>query len=175
MYPQPYQPVASASLGMSTASHAETEQGFARLVEEEEDKSKLEAGRIHKQRAQAVICAITAHLCIGGIYTFSLFSDAIARNLGVIGAAEEDWNVSSVIPIFSLTITMAGLTAAFTGGWSERVGPNKPIALAGLLWGGGLLVCAFGLVQHSIFVVYLGYGFFGGLGIGLACEFVLNF
>jgi hypothetical protein len=137
-----------------------------------------EDGKLRSQfdrsKWQSVICAVAAHCCIGGIYTFSLFVEPLARNRGVVGLDAADWNVSAIIPIFSMTITMAGLTAAFTGAWAERVGPNRPIMYAGVFWGGGLMACALGLRMHSLWLVYFGYGFLGGFGVGLACAFAVS-
>jgi len=124
-------------------------------------------------RAIAVACAVAAHCAIGGIYTFSLFTDAISRNYGVVGKTSLDWSVSKVIPVFSLTIFVAGLTAATTGSWAERVGPRIPIMLAGVLWGGGLMLSAVALGLHSLVLLYITYGVLGGLGIGFACTCIL--
>lgn len=49
-----------------------------------------------------------------------------------------------------------------------KVGPRQAMAAASIAFGGGLVVGAAGLHFHSLPLLYLGYGFLGGTGIGLA-------
>ena len=49
-----------------------------------------------------------------------------------------------------------------------EVGARKAMAIASLAFGGGLSLGAAGLYFHSLPLLYLGYGFLGGTGIGLA-------
>ena len=96
------------------------------------DKSLHHSDPYFKDRLISICCAVAAHCSIGGIYTFSLFIDAFTRNNGVVISSSFDWNASQVVPIFSLTIGVAGLTAALSGKWAEKVGPRLPIVFAGL-------------------------------------------
>jgi MFS family permease len=41
------------------------------------------------------------------------------------------------------------------------------MATAAVCWGGGFLISALGVTIHSIWVVYLGYGVVGGIGLGI--------
>ena len=49
-----------------------------------------------------------------------------------------------------------------------KVGARKAMAAASIAFGGGLTLGAAGLYLHSLPLLYLGYGFLGGTGIGLA-------
>ena len=62
---------------------------------------------------------------------------------------------------------MLGLSAALFGRWVERVGPRKTMVASACCFCGGLLVAALGVRLHNIWVVYLGYGLIGGIGLGL--------
>lgn len=123
------------------------------------------------QRVIACICAVLTHTCLGGIYTFSLFTDALSKNVGVINRTPQDWDPAELVPIFSVTYGVSGLTALSTGEWAERMGPRVPIALAGVFWGGGLVLTSLALRLHSLGLLYISYGVFAGIGNGLACTY----
>jgi len=112
--------------------------------------------------------AILTHLSIGSVYSWSLFNEPLARSLGVVAASSADWGLSSVVPVFSATIGVAGLTAALSGPWAEKFGPRSAVLVAGMCWGSGLVLGGLGVSLHMLPLVYLGYGLVGGLGVGLA-------
>jgi MFS family permease len=62
---------------------------------------------------------------------------------------------------------MLGLSAAMFGKWLEKVGPRRAMAAATACFSGGFLIAALGIKLHLIALVYLGYGFIGGIGLGL--------
>lgn len=76
--------------------------------------------------------------------------------------------LSTVVPVFSTAVGFAGLVAALSGAWSDREGPRKSVALAGVLWGGGLALGGLGVMTNQLPLVYFGYGVVGGTGIGFA-------
>ena len=111
--------------------------------------------------------SIAIHLCIGSVYAWSIFNPALVKEFGVVTSAAGDWDLSSVVWIFSVSIVCLGLAAAFAGKWLEDVGPRCVGVTAALLWGGGFMIGAFGIVTHQLWLVYLGYGVLGGFGLGL--------
>ena len=111
--------------------------------------------------------SIAIHLCIGSVYAWSVFNPPLTRQLGVVAPAAEDWSLGSVVWIFSVAIVFLGLAAAFAGKWLEEVGPRMVGVVAALLWGGGFILGSFGIASHQLWLVYLGYGVFGGCGLGL--------
>ncbi len=111
--------------------------------------------------------SIAIHLCIGSVYAWSIFNPALMRELGVIVPAAGDWALSQVVWIFSTAIVFLGLAAAIAGKWLERVGPRCVGVTAACLWGGGFLIGSVGISTHQLWLIYLGYGFFGGCGLGL--------
>ncbi|MFA9462221.1 OFA family MFS transporter [Thiohalorhabdus methylotrophus] len=112
--------------------------------------------------------ALAIHLSIGQVYAFSVFNEPMTRILGVTESAPGDWKLTTLGWIFSIAIAVLGVTAAFGGRWLERVGPRKGMVVAALAWGGGFLLSAVGVWAHSVWLVYLGYGVFGGIGLGFA-------
>lgn len=111
--------------------------------------------------------SIAIHLCIGSVYSWSIFNPALVRELGVVTSAAGDWSLSSVIWIFSVAIVFLGLSAAIAGKWLERVGPRCVGVTSAILWGGGFLIGSQGVALHQLWLIYLGYGVLGGCGLGL--------
>ncbi len=111
--------------------------------------------------------SIAIHLCIGSVYAWSIFNPALYKLLGVAASADGDWSRAQVVMTFSIAIVALGLAAAIAGKWLEDVGPRCVGVTAACLWGGGFLVGSLGIMQHNIWLIYLGYGVFGGAGLGL--------
>lgn len=111
--------------------------------------------------------ALAVHLCIGQAYAFSVFNEPLTRVLGITKATPEDWRLTTLGWIFSLAIVFLGLSAAFGGKWLEKVGPRRTMFAAACSFGGGLLISAVGVWTHQIWLLYLGYGVLGGIGLGL--------
>ncbi len=111
--------------------------------------------------------ALSVHLCIGQAYAFSVFNDPLSRVIGISSAAPDDWKLTTLGWIFSLAIVFLGLSAAFGGKWLEKVGPRLTMFAAACCFGGGFWISALGVHLHEIWLIYLGYGVIGGIGLGL--------
>ena len=103
--------------------------------------------------------ALAIHLCIGQVYAFSVFKIPLMSRFDV-GEVSVGW-------IFSVAIAFLGLSAAFGGTWVEKSGPRKSMALAGTAWVLGFFIAAGGIATGQLWVVYLGYGVIGGIGLGI--------
>lgn len=111
--------------------------------------------------------AIGMHLCIGSVYSWSVFNEPLTRVLGGVASASADWGMVSVMPIFGVAIASLGLSAALGSRVLEEVGPRCTGVMCASLWGGGHLVAAAGISMHSLPLVIGGYGIIGGAGLGL--------
>jgi MFS family permease len=78
-----------------------------------------------------------------------------------------DWKVSELNWIFTLFIVFLGVSAAIWGGWLERVGPRKAGMVAAFCWAGGLVIGAGGIWLHQLWIMWLGTGVLGGIGLGI--------
>jgi MFS family permease len=96
-----------------------------------------------------------------------VFNDPLTRVIGISASAPEDWKLTTLGWIFSLAIVFLGLSAAFGGKWLEKVGPRLTMFVAACCFGGGFLISALGVLLHEIWLIYLGYGVIGGIGLGL--------
>lgn len=118
-------------------------------------------------RWYVAIAALSIHLSIGQVYAFSVFNLPLTRLIGVSAPAAEDWSLAAVSWIFSIAIAVLGLTAAFSGRWLRLLGPRPTVLLAALCFGGGFWVSGLGIWLHNLPLTILGYGVFGGVGLGL--------
>jgi len=125
--------------------------------------------------------ALCIHLCIGMAYGFSVFWLPLSRAIGLTGSkacpdmslAQElftttcDWRIASLGWMYTLFFVVLGVAAALRGGWLERAGPRKAGAVAALCWCGGLVLGALGVYVHQLWLMWLGSGVIGGIGLGL--------
>ncbi|MGB7885959.1 MAG: OFA family MFS transporter, partial [Xanthobacteraceae bacterium] len=125
--------------------------------------------------------ALCIHLCIGMAYGFSVFWLPLSRAIGLtapkacpdMNLLQElftttcDWKVASLGWMYTLFFVVLGVSAAIWGGWLERAGPRKAGVVAALCWSGGLLIGAFGIYVHQLWIMWLGAGVIGGIGLGL--------
>jgi len=111
--------------------------------------------------------ALAIHLCIGQVYGFSVFKLPMTKLLGITKSAPDDWTQSQLAVIFSIAIFFLGTSAAVFGKWVEEQGPRKAMFAAASCFGGGFLVAALGVELHNLWLVYLGYGVLGGIGLGI--------
>lgn len=103
--------------------------------------------------------ALAIHLCIGQAYATSVYKEALRVHF--------DTSLTAIGVIFSIAIVMLGVSAALFGTWVDRVGPRKTMFTAACCWASGFLVAAAGIATGQLWLVYLGYGFIGGIGLGL--------
>lgn len=126
--------------------------------------------------------ALAIHLCIGMAYGFSVFWLPLSQALGVsapvacaadmgfvarLFSAECDWPISMLSWIYTLFFVFLGCSAAVLGGWLEHAGPRKAGLVSALCWCGGLLISAIGVKTHQLWLMWLGSGVIGGIGLGL--------
>jgi MFS family permease len=137
--------------------------------------------------------ALCIHLCIGMAYGFSVFwkplegallgadgkavascsvatafwqqvADTLQRSLW---ATDCNWNRFDLGWMFTFFFVLLGVSAAIWGGWLESAGPRKAGLVSLACWCGGLLISAVGVTTHQLWLMWLGSGIIGGVGLGL--------
>ena len=103
--------------------------------------------------------ALCVHLSIGQVYAFSVFKNSLVERFDTSGTA--------IAWIFSIAIVMLGLSAAVLGTWVERSGPRKAMFASAMCWSTGFLVGSAGIATGQLWLLYLGYGVIGGIGLGI--------
>jgi MFS family permease len=125
--------------------------------------------------------ALAIHLCIGMAYGFSVFWLPLSKAVGIkasvacsadVGFVQElfvstcDWKISTLGWMYTLFFVFLGSSAALWGGWLEHVGPRKAAVISAVCWCGGMLLSALGIFLHQFWIMLLGSGVIGGIGLG---------
>lgn len=126
--------------------------------------------------------ALAIHLSIGMAYGFSVFWLPLSRAIGItapvkcaegmsffveIVARDCDWKISTLGWMYTMFFVFLGSSAAVFGRWLEHAGPRKAGVVAAFCWGGGFFISALGVYLHQIWLLWLGSGVIGGIGLGL--------
>jgi MFS family permease len=126
--------------------------------------------------------ALCIHLCIGMAYGFSVFWIPLTRSLGLdrtipcpadmawyekLFTTVCDWDKPILGWMYTLFFLFLGSSAALWGRWLEHAGPRMAGIVSALCWCGGLVISAFGVQTHQLWMMWLGSGVIGGIGLGL--------
>ncbi len=145
------------------------------------DKERIIAGPTFN-RWLVPPAALCIHLCIGMAYGFSVFWLPLTKALGInksvacptdmswvsmLFTTTCDWDKPILGWMYTLFFVFLGSSAALWGGWLERAGPRKAGVVSTLCWCGGLVMSAIGVYTHQLWLMWLGSGVIGGVGLGL--------
>lgn len=125
--------------------------------------------------------ALAVHLCIGMAYGFSVYWLPMSQLIG--GSAplqcpvdmsfwqqlvtrQCDWKISLLGWTYTLFFVFLGCSAALWGSWLEKVGPRLVSFVATLCWCGGLVLASAAIYFHQLWLLWLGAGVIGGIGLG---------
>jgi MFS family permease len=126
--------------------------------------------------------ALCIHLCIGMAYGFSVFWLPLTRAVGItrsipcpeampllekLTTTTCDWDKPLLGWMYTLFFIFLGSSAAVFGPWLEQAGPRKAGVVAAILWCGGLAIAALGVFWHQLWILWLGAGVIGGIGLGI--------
>lgn len=137
--------------------------------------------------------ALAVHLSIGMAYGFSVFwkplgnalmgadgaplkacaasattfAEKLSGTATALFATDCNWTQFDLGWMYTLFFVFLGCSAAVWGGWLERAGPRKAGLVSTLCWCGGLLISAYGVYTHQLWMMWLGSGVIGGIGLGL--------
>lgn len=111
-----------------------------------------------KNRYLIASCGVILHLMLGSTYAWSVYRNPII--------AETGWNQSSIAFAFSLAIFCLGMSAAFMGQVVDKLGPRVTGTISAILYASGNILTGVALANHSLLLLYLGYGVLGGIGLG---------
>ncbi len=102
--------------------------------------------------------------CAAGATTFG---EKLSGTLRALTATDCNWTQFDLGWMYTLFFVLLGCSAALWGGWLEREGPRKAGFVSALCWCGGLLISAYGVYSHQLWMMWLGSGVIGGIGLGL--------
>ncbi|VHL99860.1 L-lactate MFS transporter [Streptococcus pyogenes] len=101
---------------------------------------------------------ILLHLMLGSTYAWSVYRNPILQETG--------WDQAPVAFAFSLAIFCLGLSAAFMGNLVEQYSPRLTGTVSAILYASGNMLTGLAIDRKEIWLLYIGYGVIGGLGLG---------
>lgn len=102
-----------------------------------------------------LVAAVTMHLCLGGIYAWSVFVPVLRHNFG--------YSATQTQFIFGLTIAILCAGAVVSGRMLDVAGPRIPACLSAILLGSGYVVA--GAFGDHFWGLILGIGVLCGGGV----------
>jgi OFA family oxalate/formate antiporter-like MFS transporter len=116
-----------------------------------------------KGRWVLVLLGMVINLCLGSIYSWSVFvtplTNYFVNNLG------QSVTANDVLLPFSVFLAFFAIAMPLTGRFIETLGPRKVTIIGGILTGLGWLLAS---TVTSVPMLYLVYGVIGGVGVGVA-------
>src|SRR6056297_2457286 len=104
-----------------------------------------------------VFGAVLLQVCLGAIYSWSLFNQPLMDKFG--------WTSEEVFMTYSIAIFVFAFSTIFSGRLQDQIGPRKVATIGGILYGSGLIISSF---ATTLPMLYLGYGVLSGAGVGFA-------
>lgn len=105
-----------------------------------------------------VIGGILIQICLGAIYTWSVFRKPLQDD-------PYNFTLTQASLPFALVLIFFALSTIIGGRWLDKKGPKLVATVGGIFLGAGLVLA--GLCKNA-FGVALSYGVIGGIGVGLA-------
>ncbi|CVK31249.1 OFA family MFS transporter [Methanoculleus bourgensis] len=110
-----------------------------------------------------VALGLLINLCLGSIYSWSVFVTPLAAHFSAMLGREV--TAGEVLLPFSVFLAFFAVAMPLSGKYIERYGPRAMTITGGLLTGLGWLLAS---TATSIETLYIVYGVIGGLGVGIA-------
>lgn len=110
-----------------------------------------------KRRRLSLVFTLLICVCAGLGYAWSVFQNPI---LGMFPS----WGASGVSVAFTLQVALSALAPLLFGSFYSKWKTRNIITVGGLLLSVGLICVSF---MNSLFMLYLFYGIFAGLGVGM--------
>lgn len=116
-----------------------------------------------RKRNGALLACCLVNLCLGSIYAWSVFSQAMSEYLNA--AFGLPVTAADMAIVYTVANCIGPVTMITGGRINDALGPKRVILLGGILFGGGMMLSGF---AKSIGFLMVSYGLIGGLGLGLA-------
>ncbi|KAJ2159960.1 hypothetical protein GGF46_002624 [Coemansia sp. RSA 552] len=118
-------------------------------------------GRVRCQPWMVIPAGILIQFCYGSVYAWSIFNGPINRLM----AADPSYAGAEIT--FYIALGVLGVTAAIFGPWIERSHPRKSGSIGLVVFFSGHLTSALAVHMRMISLLYFGYGFVAGIGLGI--------
>ncbi|MDD1659049.1 MAG: OFA family MFS transporter [Methanomicrobiales archaeon] len=116
-----------------------------------------------KGRWMLVLLGMVINLCLGSIYSWSVFVTPLTNYF--VNTLGQSVTANDVLLPFSVFLAFFAIAMPLTGRFIETLGPRKVTIIGGILTGLGWLLAS---TVTSVPMLYLVYGVIGGVGVGVA-------
>lgn len=107
-----------------------------------------------------VIAGVLTHLFLGTVYAWSFFQKPITETF--------NWSQTETAWAFSISNLMMGIVSAWCGAKLHQYKLKNLATLGAVLYALGYIISYFALKLDILPLLYLGFGFVGGIGLGMA-------
>jgi len=126
-------------------------------------QEKLFGMEPEKGRWMLVILGMVINLCLGSIYSWSVFVKPLTDYF--TGTLGQQVTANDILLPFSVFLAFFAIAMPLTGKYIEHYGPRNVTIVGGILTGLGWLLASF---ANSVPMLYVVYGIIGGIGVGIA-------
>lgn len=109
------------------------------------------------RRFFVVLGAVLIQICLGAIYSWSLYNQPLSDLYG--------WDKDAIVMAYSIAIFIFAFTTIFSGRLYDKIGPKKVAAIGAIFYGLGMILSAF---ATELWMLYITYGVLAGIGVGFA-------
>ena len=117
---------------------------------------------LNKKRWIILVACCLINLCLGSIYSWSVFASAMADYLSIKN------NITLTVADLAIVYTIANAISPvtmITGGWfNDKLGPKLVLLIGGTMFGVGMITSGF---VNSVGGLIATYGIVSGLGMGM--------
>jgi len=99
------------------------------VVEVAETKGYASWGKV------VVLAGVGINLCLGVLYTWSMFTSALTNKLA--------FSAAEALTPYAIALGVFGLTMVFAGRLQDRIGPRVAASIGGVLVGAGMVIASF--------------------------------
>ncbi|KAJ2703341.1 hypothetical protein H4R19_005317, partial [Coemansia spiralis] len=159
---------------MSLHGDCRGKQGLVRTIVEYFSHTEYQASREQVERDRFVFfglvrcqpwmvipAGIIIQFCYGSVYAWSIFNGPINRLVST-APGKDGAEIT-----FYIALGVLGLTGAVCGPWIEKNHPRKSGAIGMVVFYSGHLTSALAVHMRMMSLLYFGYGFVAGIGLGI--------
>jgi len=118
--------------------------------------------KIHKGWI-VTFAGIAINLALGILYSWSVFKEAIIKNINTGGEDAFKWDLAKLNDPYAICVLSFAFSMTLAGRIQDQKGPSFTAKIGGLLVGAGFIIAS---LSSNYYLWLLGFGLLGGMGIG---------
>lgn len=114
-------------------------------------------------RYSVLIAAVLINMCIGAVYSFSVFAGPLGQARG--------WTPAEVMMAFTINSAISPIPMILGGKFLDAGKAKSSILVGGIMFGLGFICTG---LSSSTMMLYISYGLLGGIGQGIAYSGIIG-